>query len=182
MGSAVARTEVGMPGMGMMEAPSVSKGAALVSVDGRAYPLQSARITAEASGGIVRSTLVQTYRNPYDEALEVVYTMPLPADGAVIAYTMRVGERVVRGDVRPRKQARADYEKALFEGRSAALLEQERDDTFSQRLGALPARTEAEITIEVLHPLGFIAGSQSLSAQWEYRFPTVVSEIGRAHV
>ena len=164
-----------MPGMPMMEAPSVPKGAALVSVDGRAYPLQSARIAAEASGGIVRSTLVQTYRNPYDESLEVIYTMPLPADGAVVAYTMRLGERVIRGDVRPRKQARKDYEEALFEGKSAALLEQERDDTFTQRLGALPARAEAEITIEVLHPLGFIAGSRSSSAQWEYRFPTVVS-------
>jgi len=164
-----------MPGIPMMEAPAAPKGAALVSVDGRTYPLQSARIAAEASGGIVRSTLVQTYRNPYDEALEVVYTMPLPADGAVVAYTMRVGERIVRGDVRPRKQARADYEKALFEGRSAALLEQERDDTFTQRLGALPARADAEITIEVLHPLGFIAGLPSAPAQWEYRFPSVVS-------
>jgi Ca-activated chloride channel homolog len=164
-----------MPGMPMMEAPAAPKGAALVSVDGRTYPLQSARIAAEASGGIVRSTLVQSYRNPYDEALEVVYTMPLPADGAVVGYTMRLGERIVRGEVRPRSQARAKYEKALFEGRSAALLEQDRDDTFSQRLGSLPARMDAEITIEVLHPLGFVAGSKAAPAQWEYRFPTVVS-------
>jgi Ca-activated chloride channel family protein len=158
-----------------MEAPAPAKGATLVSVDGRSYPLQSARIEAEATGGIARSALVQTYRNPYAEALEVVYTLPLPADGAVVGYTMRLGERVIRGEVRPRAQARRDYEKALFEGRHAALLEQERDDTFTQRLGSLPAGVEAEITIEVLHPLGFLVGSAEKAAEWEYRFPTVVS-------
>jgi Ca-activated chloride channel family protein len=158
-----------------MEIPATPKGSALVAVDGRTYPLESARIEAEASGGIVLSKLVQSYRNPYAEALEVVYTMPLPADGAVIAYTMRLGERVICGEVRPREQARADYARAIFEGRQASLLEQQRDDTFTQSLGSLPAGVTAEITIEVLHPLMFLAGSGDAGSEWEYRFPTVVS-------
>jgi Ca-activated chloride channel family protein len=146
----------------------------LASVDGRTFPLQAASVTATASGGIACSTLIQTYRNPYAEPLEVVYTLPLPADGAVIGYTMRLGERVIRGEVRPREEAKAAYEKALFEGRTAALLEQDRDDTFTQRLGSLPAGQQAEITIEVLHPLAFLLGVLELGPEWEYRFPTVV--------
>ena len=146
----------------------------LASVDGRTFPLQAARVTAAASGGIACSTLIQTYRNPYAEPLEVVYTLPLPADGAVIGYTMRLGERVIRGEVSPREEAKAAYEKALFEGRAAALLEQDRDDTFTQRLGSLPAGQQAEITIEVLHPLAFLLGVSELGPEWEYRFPTVV--------
>src|SRR5437867_9124846 len=85
-----------MPGSHAMEAPATPRGASLVSVDGRTYPLQSVRMDAEASGGIAQSTLVQTYRNPYAEPLEVIYTLPLPADGAVVGYAMRLGERVIR--------------------------------------------------------------------------------------
>jgi Ca-activated chloride channel family protein len=163
-----------MPGTHAMEVPAGPRGATLVSVDGRTYPLESARISASASGGIACSTLVQTYRNPFAEPLEVVYTLPLPADGAVIGYSMRLGSRVIRGEVRSRADAKAAYEQALFEGRSAALLEQDRDDTFTQRLGSLPAREAAEITIEVLHPLAFLPDTGELGPQWEYRFPTVV--------
>jgi Ca-activated chloride channel family protein len=157
-----------------MEAPAGPRGAKLVSVDGRTFPLEAARVAARTSGALAFSTLVQTYRNPYAEPLEVVYTLPLPADGAVIGYTMRLGERVIRGEVRPREEAKAAYEKALFEGRSAALLEQDRDDTFTQRLGSLPAGEPAELTIEVMHPLGFLVAVGKLGPEWEYRFPTVV--------
>lgn len=163
-----------MPGSHAMEVPAGPRGAALVSVDGRVYPLEAARVAAEASGGIAFSTLVQTYRNPYTEPLEVVYTLPLPADGAVIGYAMRLGSRIIRGEVRSREDARAAYEKAMFEGRAAGLLEQDRDDTFTQRLGSLPAGEQAEITIEVLHPLAFLLGTGEFGPQWEYRFPTVV--------
>jgi Ca-activated chloride channel family protein len=157
-----------------MAVPSWSRGAALVSVDGRHYPLEAARVAAETSGGIVCSTLVQTFRNPYAEPLEVIYTLALPADGAVIGYAMRLGSRVIRGEVRGRKDARAAYENALFEGRAAGLLEQDRDDTFTQRLGSLPAGEPAEITIEVLHSLAFLLETGDLGPQWEYRFPTVI--------
>jgi len=64
---------------------------ALVSVDGRTYPLRSAHIRARAEGGLAQSTLIQEFANPYEEPLEVLYTMPLLADGAVLGYTIRIG-------------------------------------------------------------------------------------------
>lgn len=146
----------------------------LVSVDGRTYPLKSAIIGARAEGGIAATTLSQAYENPYAEALEVLYTLPLPADAAVTGYTVRLGKRVIRGEVRKRDEAREEYRKALFEGRTAALLEQERADTFSQRLGSLPPGETATIEIEVLQPLTFLPGTRSGQSGWEYRFPTVV--------
>ena len=81
----------------------------LVSVDGRTYPLKSANLYARAEGGIAATTLTQTYENPYAEALEVLYTLPLPADGAVIGYTIRLGKRMIRGEVRKREEAREEY-------------------------------------------------------------------------
>lgn len=150
-----------------------ARNAGLVSVDGRTYPLKSAQVKARAEGGIAATTLIQSYENPYQEPLEVLYTLPLPAQGAVVGYTMRLGERVIRGEVRRRAEAQEEYRKALVEGRTAALLEQDRADTFTQKLGCLPPGVGAQIEIEVLQPLVFLAAEGEQPPQWEYRFPTV---------
>jgi Ca-activated chloride channel family protein len=147
--------------------------AGLVTVDGRTYPLERVRLDGRAEGGLACTTLTQTYTNPYDEPLEVLYTLPLHADGAVLGYAIHFGERVIRGEVMKREAAAKAYEDALFEGRTAGLLEQERDDTFTQRLGALPGRQSARIEIQVLHPLAFVPKVNGGQARWEYRFPTV---------
>lgn len=147
---------------------------ALVSVDGRTYPLRSAEVRAHAEGGLAATTLVQEFENPYEEPLEVIYTMPLPADGAVLGYLIRMGERIIRGEIETREKASEKYREALFEGRTAGLLEQDRADTFQQRLGNLPGHTNARIEVEVLHPLAFLLGAGGRGPMWEYRFPTVV--------
>lgn len=153
--------------------PAAPKRAGLVAVDGHTYPLSSVRIAARAEGGIAMTTVTQVFDNPHDEALEVIYTLPLPADGSVLGYTIRIGGKLIRGEIEPREKALAVYEKALHEGRTAGLLEQDRDDTFQQRLGNLPARTGAEVEIEVLQPLAFLPLSSGTAPAWEYRFPTV---------
>jgi Ca-activated chloride channel family protein len=149
------------------------KVATLTTVDGRTYPLRAARIRARAEGGLAFTTLTQEYANPYDQPLEVIYSLPLPADGAVLGYTVHVGDRIIRGEIQPREKAEEEYRKAIYEGRTAGLLEQDREDTFQQRLGNIPARTDARIEIEILQPLAFLAAIGSDAPQWEYRFPTV---------
>ncbi len=150
------------------------RGPGLVAVDGRRFPLRSTAIAARAEGGLAESRLVQTYANPYVEPLEVIYTLPLPADGAVIGYTIKLGVRLITGEIERLEAAREAYERALEEGRTAGLLEQVRPDTFTQKLGSLPAGAEARIEIRVLHPLAFLAPAGREYASWEYRFPTVV--------
>jgi Ca-activated chloride channel family protein len=147
--------------------------AGLVSVDGRTYPLKSARVEARAEGGVAATTFTQSYGNPYQEPLEVLYTLALPAHGAVIGYAVRLGQKIIRGEVRRRAEAQEEYRKALLEGRTAALLEQDRADTFTQKLGCLPPGETAEVEIEVLQPLAFLPADGEKPAQWEYRFPTV---------
>ncbi len=154
--------------------PARHRAAGLVTVDGRAFPLRSAALEARADGGVAATVLRQHYQNPYAEPLEVLYTLPLPADGSVTGYTITIGERVIRGEVRPREEARQEYERALIEGRTAGLLEQDRADTFTQKLGSLPAGLEVAVEIETLQPLGFLPAADERPPRWEYRFPTVV--------
>jgi len=149
-------------------------GTGLVAVDGRTFPLREAAIRARAEGGLAQTTFTQRYVNPYPEPLEVLYTLPLPADGAVVGYTIALGETIITGEIEPREDARKSYLKAIEEGRAAGLLEQDRADTFTQSLGSLPPGAEVRVEIEVLHPLGFLAATAERGPQWVYRFPTVV--------
>ena len=116
-----------------------SSGAELVTTDGRSLPLVAVRLTAEAAGGLARFVLEQRFENPHAETLNVTYRMPLPADGAVSGYEFQIGDRVITGVVDRKQQARERFEQALAEGKTAALLEQERADIFTQQLGNIPA-------------------------------------------
>lgn len=148
--------------------------AGLVAVDGRSFPLESASIHASARGGIARTTLCQAFRNPHDEPLEVTYTLPLPADGAVVGFDIRVGDKLITGEIESHDKALKKYREALETGRMAGILEQDRADTFTQNLGNVPPQAVVEVEIRVLHAIAFHAVSGENPAEWEYRFPTVV--------
>ena len=156
-----------MPDVRSPDAPLA--GAQIVTPDGRSLPLVSAKLRVEAGGGLARVVLEQTFENPYDETLRVTYKMPLPVDGAVSGYAFRIGSRSVTGKVDRKESARARFEEAIVQGRTAALLEQEKADIFTQEIGNIPPRRTivAEITIDqrlAWKPEG----------EWELRFPTVI--------
>src|SRR5262249_59850829 len=76
-----------------------SSGGRLVALDGRPLALLGAALRAEAGGGLARVVLEQRFRNAHPDPLHVTYLLPLPADGAVSAFTFRVGDRRVVGEV-----------------------------------------------------------------------------------
>jgi Ca-activated chloride channel family protein len=144
-------------------------GAEVVTADGRSLPLVSAALRADAQAGLARLVLEQRFENRYDETLHVTYRMPLPADGAVSGYAFEIGARVIVGRVDKKHRARERFEQAIAAGRTAALLEQERADIFTQQIGNIPPgeRVVARITIDqrlAWLPVG----------EWELRFPTVI--------
>jgi Ca-activated chloride channel family protein len=163
----------------MMTAPSLepddpsrapsSSGGRLVSTTGRALPLLGSVLTAEAAGGIARVTLEQRFKNHHAEPLAVTYSLPLPEDGAVSGFSFRIGARRVVGEIDRRKAARARYERALVEGRTAALLEQERASLFTQEIGNIPPGEEVIVEVAVDQRLRWLD-----EGAWEWRFPTVV--------
>ena len=146
-----------------------SSGAELVTSDGRVLALTAARLVGDAAGGIARLVLEQTFANHYPEILKVTYRMPLPADAAVSGYEFVIGERTVKGVVDKKHRARERFEQAIATGHTAALLEQERTDIFTQQIGNIPAgeRVIARITID--QRLAWLP-----EGEWELRFPTVI--------
>ena len=117
-----------------------SAGAELVTSDGRSLSLVSAHLRGEAQGGMARLVLEQRFENPFDESLHVTYRMPLPADGAVSGYAFVIADRTIKGVIDRKAAARERFEQAIASGKTAALLEQERADIFTQQLGNLPPK------------------------------------------
>ena len=151
-------------------APLSSSGGRLVAVDGRELPLKSTTLRSEARAGLARTVVEQHFVNPHREPLSVTYKLPLPADGAVSGFSFELGGERVVGVVEARQAARERYEEALIEGKSAALLEEERSSLFSQEVGNIPPGGEVRIEIVVDHPLAWLS-----EGAWQWRFPTVVA-------
>src|SRR5256885_11927588 len=118
-----------MPGSAALQlnpTQHASNGGRLVTADGRTLPLKSASLSADAKAGLLRAVLEQHFVNPYDEPLTVTYLMPLPADAAVSGFSFRIGDKQVIGEVDTKAKARQRFDEAVLEGRTAALLDQER--------------------------------------------------------
>src|SRR5262249_18730912 len=146
-----------------------TRGAEVVTRDGRSLPMVSARLTAEAQGGIARLVLEQRFENRHAEILHVSYRMPLPVDAAVSGYAFELAGRTIAGRVDRKRAAREQFERAVASGKTAALLEQDRADIFTQSIGNLPAGEALTARISIDQKLVWLT-----EGEWELRFPTVI--------
>ncbi|MBE7423645.1 MAG: marine proteobacterial sortase target protein [Zoogloeaceae bacterium] len=153
-----------------MKPKEVQQGTLLLKSEGNTLAVPAVATEAEiwVSGIVVRSVVRQTYRNPFDTWFEGIYVFPLPENAAVDHLRMKVGERIIEGDIQERQAARARYEQAKSSGWRAALVEQERPNIFTTSVANIPPRGEIVVEIEYQQTLRYESGSFSL------RFPMVV--------
>jgi len=131
-------------------------------------PLKHTDVKASVSGFIARVKVTQTFHNPMKEKIEAVYVFPLPHKAAVDDMTMVIGERRIVGMIKRRDAARYIYEQALARGQTAALLEQERPNIFTQSVGNIAPGQDIQIEISYLDVLEYDMGV------YEFHFPMVV--------
>ncbi|NUQ61831.1 MAG: VWA domain-containing protein [Pirellulales bacterium] len=131
-------------------------------------PLRHTDVGADISGFIARVKVTQTFYNPTDERIEAVYVFPLPHEAAIDDMTMVVGDRKIVGLIKRRAEARQVYEEALAAGQTAALLEQERPNIFTQSVGNIDPGQEVNIEIHYVDVLNYDKGT------YEFHFPMVV--------
>jgi Ca-activated chloride channel family protein len=116
----------------------------------------------------VRVKVRQVFRNPTGDPMEAIYTFPLAAAGAVDDMTIRIGDRVVKGTIKRKEEARAIYDAARRQGKLAGLLDQERPNVFVQSVANIPPNAKVEVEIQYVETLKFEAG------RYEFVFPMVV--------
>ncbi|MBN6057048.1 VWA domain-containing protein [Nonomuraea sp. RK-328] len=132
-------------------------------------PLESVDVTAAVSGLVAGVEVAQGFRNPFDVTLEATYVFPLPDRAAVTAFRMEADDRVIEGVLKERGQARADYDRALREGRRAAIAEEERPDVFTIRVGNILPGERVTVRMSLSQPLPYEDGAAT------FRFPLVVA-------
>jgi Ca-activated chloride channel family protein len=108
-------------------------------------PLRAVSFSAVVAERVAEVTVEQTFENTYAELLEAVYIFPLSGGAAVSRFELHVDGKQLIGIVEERGEARRQYDQAIAQGKKAALLEQERDDVFTVKLGNLPPRSIATI-------------------------------------
>jgi Ca-activated chloride channel family protein len=131
-------------------------------------PLKHTGIKTEISGFVARIEVTQEFENVLPDAVEAVYVFPLPHDSAVDGMTMTVGDREIHAVIKERDEARKIYEQARNTGHTAALLDQERPNIFTQSVTNIPPSGKVLIKLSVIELLKYEAGV------YEFAFPLVV--------
>jgi Ca-activated chloride channel family protein len=131
-------------------------------------PLKHTAVDAEISGTMARVTVTQQFHNPFQRKIEAIYIFPLHQDSAVDDMTMTVGDRLVKGVIRERGEARRIYTEAKARGQVASLLDQERPNIFTQAVANIEPGEQIVITISYSQTMAWKDG------RFEFDFPTVV--------
>lgn len=133
-----------------------------------ALPLKKTSVVARLSEVVAEVEVTQRFENTQSEPIEAIYVFPLPENAAVNRMKMTVGERVIEARIDERQRARQTYETAKRQGKTAALLEEERANVFTQSVANIEPGKAIEISIRYVQDLSFDAGV------YEFVFPMVV--------
>lgn len=112
-------------------------------------------VKIEVTGLIAKVSITQHYQNGSQAWQEGRYLLPLPADSAVSDLRIRVGQRVIEGEVQEKQQAAATYLQAANAGQRAALVEQARANLFQTRVANIGPGEALDIEIAYWQPVGY---------------------------
>ena len=133
------------------------------------FPLTNTAVNAKIAGNIARVEVTQTFDNPSSQPLEAIYKFPLPDDAAVDEMEIRIGDRLITGNIKRQQEAQQIYQTAKREGKTAGLLEQQKDNIFTQSLANIQPGERVEVVIRYTNSLQFIGND------YEFAFPLVVA-------
>ncbi|UTW45589.1 marine proteobacterial sortase target protein [bacterium SCSIO 12696] len=148
-------------------------GTLLLRFDGQSVrwvaPTLDTDVQLSVNGPIVRSVVSQRFYNPSEQWAEASYLFPLPEDAAVDQLRMRIGERVIEGQIKERQQAKAIYKQAKQQGKRASLVEQQRPNLFTTQVANIPPGEQIVVEIEYQHSVARDGDTYSL------RYPMTIT-------
>lgn len=75
------------------------------------FPLKHTEVLGKIAGNLSRIEVIQSFENPFTHSLEVVYIFPLPDEAAVDDMEIKIGDRIIKGNIKKREEAVAIYER-----------------------------------------------------------------------
>jgi Ca-activated chloride channel family protein len=132
-------------------------------------PMVETEVAIEVNGIVARTRVSQVFHNPGKEFVEGVYVFPLPEQAAVDHLWLRIGDRLIEGQIEEKDAARRTYETAKREGRKAALVEQQRPNLFTNSVAHIGPGEQVRVTIEYQQTLAYSNG------EYRLRFPLAIT-------
>ncbi|KAH6956211.1 von Willebrand factor type A domain-containing protein [Fusarium avenaceum] len=119
-------------------------------------PVLNVSLTATVDGTIAHVELIQRFDNPSDTIIHTAkHIFPLYDRAVITSFECTIGdERRVIGVVKPKAQARQEFEEAVRDQvKAPAILEEHTPEIFETSLGNIPAETTVEIKITYVQDL-----------------------------
>jgi Ca-activated chloride channel family protein len=124
----------------------------LILEDDQGNEFRALTLTTDIKMSIVgltaRVKVTQTFQNDSNLWTEAKYLFPLPETAAVDHLLIKIGERIIVGEIKEKLQAKKIYAKAKIAGKKAALVEQLRPNIFSSSVANIAPYEILKITIE----------------------------------
>jgi len=119
--------------------------------------------------GVIADVKVrQVYVNSGSVAIEAMYVFPGSTKSAVYGMQMQIGDRITKAEIQEKQKAKATYEKAKAEGKSASLLQQHRPNVFQMNIAnIIPGDT-------IIVELNYTETITPENGIYEFVYPTVV--------
>lgn len=142
-------------------------------------PLKSSTASVVIDGTIAKVHLTQRYANSGSVPIEAIYVFPASTRAAVHGMTLTTGGRVIAAKIQESVKAKAEYETAKTEKKTAALLEEHRPNVFQMSVANLLPGDDIDVEIDWTETI------PAVDSTYEFVFPTVVGPrytVGSAEV
>lgn len=103
--------------------------------------------------GYAITTVDQTFHNPHQQALEAIYSFPVPERASVGEFTYWIDDKPVTGEVLKKQQARDIYEQEKAQGRETALTEKDKYRTFDSSVYPVQPQDDVRIRLVYIQPV-----------------------------
>ena len=130
---------------------------------------QYSDFSLDVNGLVARVKVKQTFVNRSSEWLEAVYVFPLSENSAVDQMKMVIGERIVLGEIKKKKQAKKLYQQAKKQGKKASLVSQQRPNMFTTKVANIGPNEK--VTIEI----GYLEQVHYQNQEFSLRLPLTIT-------
>jgi len=130
---------------------------------------QQSKVHIKVSGMVAYVSLEQNFKNNSQQWVEGSYIFPLPDKAAVNRMRMKIGERIIEGEIKEKEQAKQIYHEAKAEGKKASMVSQQRPNMFTSKVANIGPGEIITVQLEYIETVVYDQG------QFGLRFPMTIT-------
>lgn len=111
------------------------------------FRISNVEVNADLVNQVAQVQIAQTFRNVSQRTLETQFLFPLPDDAAIHGLTLIVDGKELTGELKPKDQARGEYEAIVRKQKDPALLEYAGQGLYRTSVFPIPAGQARRVEI-----------------------------------